>query len=154
MGTTTPVFVGLGGNQPSTDDAFRRARQNLEKQFGTLRTSSLLTTEPHATDAQGPFLNQVVEFRVPSPDPEDILKSLLSLENTIGRERDGTPDRLIDMDLLYVGQTVVRSMELRVPHPRIHRRSFVLRSMVERAPQFVHPVLRRTQRQLLDRIRS
>jgi 2-amino-4-hydroxy-6-hydroxymethyldihydropteridine diphosphokinase len=45
-------------------------------------------------------------------------------------------------------------MELRVPHPRIHRRSFVLRSMVERAPQFVHPVLRRTQRQLLDRIRS
>jgi 2-amino-4-hydroxy-6-hydroxymethyldihydropteridine diphosphokinase len=152
LGKQETIFVGLGGNRASTEAALQQARRNLGDQFDDIQTSDLLTTEPHATDAEGPFLNQVVQFQKESANPRDLLEYLLALEEKIGRKRDQTPNRLIDLDLLYVGQQVVRLQDLRVPHPRVHRRPFVLRSMVELASQFAHPILRRTQRQLLDRM--
>lgn len=154
LSKTKPIFVGLGGNRPATKTALRQARRTLANRFDRIRVSDLLTTEPHATDAEGPFLNQVVQFQTSGPNPQDLLEDLLSLEEEIGRKRDRSPDRLIDLDLLYVGQEIVRHPNFRIPHPRVHRRPFVLRSLVELAPQFVHPILRKTQRQLLDRLDS
>ena len=100
------------------------------------------------------FLNQVFELKEVAMSPEQLLTVLLDLETELGRDRSNEPDRVIDLDLLYYGSVIRREPRLRLPHPRAHRRPFVLQSMVELAPSFLHPVLVRTQTELLVKVRD
>src|SRR6185503_3690437 len=89
---------------------------------------------------------------------EDLLRELLLIEGAMGRARD-VPNgpRVIDIDLLLFGELIVgpdsnpgeRSEEIRVPHPRMHLRRFVLEPLCEIAPELIHPVLGKTCRELL-----
>lgn len=150
----TSVFVGLGGNTPSTREKLSAARDCLSD-YGTVAgTSSILRTEPWNVNASDPFLNQVLELRNVGPSPEQLLSRLLEIESDLGRDRSNEPDRTIDLDLLYYGSHIRRTPKLRLPHPRAHRRPFVLKPMVELAPSFVHPVLGCTQTELLVKVRE
>lgn len=84
--------------------------------------------------------------------PRAALDWLMGLESRLGRDRtDGSPDRVIDLDLLYWGRAV-HPFEPVLPHPRLHRRRFVLEPLVELDPDFVHPLLGCSQRELLHRL--
>lgn len=150
----TPVYVGLGGNLPGTLESFKKARTVLDDRFNLTQSSSVLETEPLNVQTEKTFRNQVVELSDVSLRPHEFLQFLLKLERRLGRDRSTPPDRIIDLDILYFDQLVLRQRSLRLPHPRLHRRLFVLEPMVELHPDFIHPVLKKTQSELLVNVRE
>jgi len=97
------------------------------------------------------FYNQVVHVNTRQDAPE-LLQTLLGIEKELGRQRSAEKryeSRTIDLDILFFNQEVINLAELHVPHLRLHLRRFVLGPMCEIAPNFVHPVLKKTIAQLL-----
>jgi 2-amino-4-hydroxy-6-hydroxymethyldihydropteridine diphosphokinase len=85
------------------------------------------------------------------PAPEELLETLLRVEQSLGRKRDiSKGPRIIDLDLLLCGNKTSDSPVLTLPHPRLHYRRFVLEPLVELAPQLVHPRLHKTMSELLE----
>jgi 2-amino-4-hydroxy-6-hydroxymethyldihydropteridine diphosphokinase len=115
------------------------------------RLSSIYETEPVDVLDQPPFLNMVAELRVTIFSPEQTLARLLRIEYSLGRRRRvarGGP-RTIDLDLLLYGREQSATELLQLPHPRLHKRRFVLTPLSELAPELVHPTLHQTIGQLL-----
>jgi len=103
-------------------------------------------------DWHPPFLNGVAVFATTLAPPE-ILERLLTIETALGRQRSADakpwPPRPIDLDLIAVGDAVVQSPSLVLPHPRMHERRFVLGPLVSLLPDWRHPILDRTASELL-----
>jgi len=149
--TWRKAYLSLGSNMGRRPDNLRRALRLLRVEPGIslTRHSRLYTTAPVGYSAQRDFLNGVVELRT-RLGPRELLSRLKGVELALGRQpgiRNGP--RPIDIDLLLLGRRVVRRRGLEVPHPRMHRRRFVLEPLAEIAPRAVHPILRRTARSLL-----
>ncbi|MBA4177767.1 MAG: 2-amino-4-hydroxy-6-hydroxymethyldihydropteridine diphosphokinase [Leptothrix sp. (in: Bacteria)] len=136
------VFVGLGANLGDARATVVAAVADLAALPGTqvVRCSSLYRSAP--VDAQGPdFINAVVELRT-SLQPEALLAALQAIELAHGRQRPYRhAPRTLDLDLLLHGQQVQATSALTLPHPRLHERAFVLRPLLEIAPDAVHPTL-------------
>ena len=99
-------------------------------------SSSIYETEPWGPKPQGPYLNQVVRGTTQLA-PSVLLTRLLEIEQSLGRERDGTArygPRKIDLDILLYGDVVLLEPELQIPHPRMLERAFVLVPLAEIAP--------------------
>jgi 2-amino-4-hydroxy-6-hydroxymethyldihydropteridine diphosphokinase len=147
---TRLIFIGLGSNQGDRALYLRTAIQALEERgLSASLTSSLYRTDPVEVVDQDEFLNQVVGCET-TLSPERILEACLVVEQTMGRQRtrDKGP-RAIDLDLLLAGDDVREEAALKVPHPRMHLRRFVLVPLVEIAPAARHPVLGVTAAELL-----
>lgn len=109
-----------------------------------VRASRLYSTAPVGYTAQREFLNGVVELRT-SLSPRRLLERLGQIEARMGKRtpfRNGP--RSIDIDVVLFGRRQVRERGLEIPHPRMHRRQFVLAPLVEIAPRAFHPGLRAT----------
>jgi 2-amino-4-hydroxy-6-hydroxymethyldihydropteridine diphosphokinase len=77
--------------------------------------------------------------------PEDLLKKCLYIENQLGRIRlEKWGSRTIDIDLLFLEDTIMNTEALVLPHPELHKRKFVLTSLMELCPDFIHPILHKT----------
>jgi 2-amino-4-hydroxy-6-hydroxymethyldihydropteridine diphosphokinase len=114
------------------------------------RVSSVYETEPLDVKAQPWFLNLVLEVET-SLFPMQLLARTQKIERQLGRKCGSAKGpRTIDIDILLVGNSVIDSPNLVVPHPRMADRRFVLQPLVELAPELRHPVLRRTVRELLE----
>jgi len=134
-----------------------RKRQNLteasrmlsEHGIKILRASSIYRTEPVDFPDQPWFFNQVFEVEAPFAPPK-FLNRIQAVEKAMKRvpRKDRGP-RIIDIDILLAGQTIVKTPGLVIPHPRMHRRNFVLVPLAEIAPDAIHPVTRKKIRTLM-----
>lgn len=114
-----------------------------------MRASSLYETKPWGYSDQPDFINQVLVWNIHTPVHE-ILNACLEIERSMGRKRTVKwGARIIDLDILYAGSHILKTDTLTLPHPGIPTRRFVLEPLVEIAPDFIHPLLLKTNQQLL-----
>jgi 2-amino-4-hydroxy-6-hydroxymethyldihydropteridine diphosphokinase len=147
-------YIGIGSNLGKTLQNCKYAIESLSRINGInpTRTSSFYKTEPVGIEKQNYFINAVVEITT-TLSARDLLQGLRKIERGMGRKREtkGGP-RIIDLDLLFYGQNVIREADLVVPHPEIHKRRFVLEPLYEIASYFIHPVFGVSIRGLKDRL--
>jgi 2-amino-4-hydroxy-6-hydroxymethyldihydropteridine diphosphokinase len=151
---TTPLraYVGMGSNLGDRAGNLLLALRGMtEAGLPVLRLSSVYETEPAGVEEEQPaFLNMVVELGGTLPAPGELLRLLLDLELSLGRQRPRPlAPRTLDLDLLlYKGETVETQL-LTLPHPRLHLRRFVLAPLAELSPDEPHPTLGTTYARLL-----
>lgn len=144
------IYIGIGSNDGDVVANMRTAVRLLNKNALTIeRISSLYRTLPANYASPRTWLNAVVAGRTTS-DPLQLLDRLQAIERHMGRE-NSTPfgPRIIDLDILFYDIVDMDTLRLTIPHPRIAERAFVLMPMVELAPNFMHPTLQYTMRELL-----
>ncbi|HXI22248.1 MAG TPA: 2-amino-4-hydroxy-6-hydroxymethyldihydropteridine diphosphokinase [Pyrinomonadaceae bacterium] len=150
----TKAYVALGSNQGDrAGNLLLGVRGMMEAALCVCRLSSIYETEPISEVEQPPFLNMIAEIGTPLPAPEQVMARLLRIEFLLGRIRDVKDGpRTLDLDLLLYGDHESDTEFLRLPHPRLHERRFVLEPLVEVAPYLIHPVLKCTTVELLERV--
>jgi 2-amino-4-hydroxy-6-hydroxymethyldihydropteridine diphosphokinase len=145
------VYLSLGSNLGDRRAKLRAAIKRLGEAGGIRAVSGFYETEPVDFRDQPWFLNCVVALET-SDSPEALLQRVLAIEQEMGRLRTKKKGpRLIDIDILLFGDRVVEEQEcgLKIPHPAMQQRRFVLEPLAEIAPQALHPQLRKTARELL-----
>ena len=152
----TKAYVALGSNLGDrAGNLLLGVRGMMEAALCVCRLSSIYETEPISEVQQPPFLNMVVEIGNPLPTPAQVMARLLRIEFLLGRIRemkDGP--RTIDLDLLFYGDHESDTEFLRLPHPRLHERRFVLEPLVEIAPHLIHPVLKISAEEMLASVQD
>jgi 2-amino-4-hydroxy-6-hydroxymethyldihydropteridine diphosphokinase len=138
----TTAYIGLGSNLGDREATLRAAiaRLNASREISVLEVSSFRETEPVGFTDQPRFVNAVAAVET-ELEPRRLLEALLAIERAMGRTRDGPRfgPRTIDLDLLLYGDAVLDEPGLRVPHPRMHERTFVLEPLSELDPGLVVP---------------
>jgi 2-amino-4-hydroxy-6-hydroxymethyldihydropteridine diphosphokinase len=135
------VYLGLGTNLGDRLKNLQDARSALEPQVHVVKVSPIYETAPWGYLEQPSFLNQALRAET-ELSPEALLDFLKHLEQELGRTptfRNGP--RLIDIDILFYDHLILTTNKLRIPHPSIEFRTFVLAPLADIAPYFCHPVL-------------
>jgi 2-amino-4-hydroxy-6-hydroxymethyldihydropteridine diphosphokinase len=145
------IYLGLGSNIGDREANLAAALERLEApDLRILRKSPVYETEPVDFTSQRWFLNMVVEAET-ELFPVQLLQRVGRIERALGRTRSVPKGpRIIDIDILLFGRTVVRAATLEIPHPRIAERRFVLAPLADLAPDLRHPVTHQTIRQMLE----
>ncbi|KQS25362.1 2-amino-4-hydroxy-6-hydroxymethyldihydropteridine diphosphokinase [Dyadobacter sp. Leaf189] len=144
------IFLLLGSNLGDRAGILKQARQMIAEKAPIVTESSIYETEPWGLTDQPAFLNQVVEV-TSTDEPELLLTHLLHIEQELGRVRKVRwGARLIDIDILYYGDTILEKEILTLPHPRLKERRFTLVPLFEIAAEFVDPKLKKSVSQLLE----
>lgn len=149
------AYILLGSNIGEREYLLKRAVEMMECRCCRLVASShIYESEPWGFDSDNIFLNQVVCVNT-TLSPHDLLSVLLSIEIQLGRDREHHYDtyvsRPIDIDILYYDDLLVDDPDLTLPHPRLHLRRFTLMPLCDVAPAFIHPVLKLSNVELLER---
>jgi 2-amino-4-hydroxy-6-hydroxymethyldihydropteridine diphosphokinase len=145
------VFLGIGSNLGDRELNLRNAVSMMGELIGSvISASSVWETEPWGFTSESFFLNMVIEVET-ELKPSGVLGRILMTEAKMGRLRSGKgyASREIDIDILFYGSRIMNTRSLVIPHPKLHRRRFVLEPMNEIAPGFIHPVFGRDIRTLL-----
>jgi len=149
------IYVAVGGNLPSTYgspmETCEAAVKQLEAAGLTVSAkSSWYETEPVPKSMQPSFINNVVQIET-DLDSTALLKLLLKIEKQMGRQRSfKNAPRVIDLDMIAYNDEINGSDFLTLPHPRMQDRAFVLYPLAEIAPDWHHPVLKKTAVELKD----
>jgi 2-amino-4-hydroxy-6-hydroxymethyldihydropteridine diphosphokinase len=143
------IYIALGSNLGDRTENLKEALALLQKKgLRIVSVSDFITTAPYGVTDQPDFLNAAAEVQT-EKNPLELLYVLLQVEQEMGRKRlRRWGERNIDLDLLLYDDKIIDLPELKVPHPDMQNRDFVLRPLVQIAPDAVHPVLRKTMAQL------
>lgn len=147
-------FILLGTNMGDRESLLVSAIKHIGESCGdVVACSKIYETEPWGFKAENNFLNQVIKIET-SLLPHELLKELLSIEAVLGRQRIegvcGYQSRSMDLDILYYDDIIVDDADLILPHPRLHLRRFTLLPLCDIASDFVHPLLCKTNKKLLE----
>ncbi len=147
------VYLLLGSNLGDSEKYICDAKQWIEDELGPiLKASSLYRTAAWGETNQADFINQVVVVSS-ALKPQDILRKIVVIETHLGRSRIlKWGARTIDIDILFYGDQCVNEANLIIPHAYLHQRNFTLIPLLEIAPNFYHPVLHKTIKQLCEQV--
>ena len=142
------VYLALGSNLGDRRANLKDAIAALPPQMEVNAKSSVYETPPWGYEDQPKFLNQVIKAKT-YLDAEPLLKHLKRLEVALGR-KESFPNgpRLIDMDILFYDDLVLNTAALSIPHPRLHERGFVLLPLMDINPDLVHPINKKSVREM------
>ncbi|MGA2376007.1 MAG: 2-amino-4-hydroxy-6-hydroxymethyldihydropteridine diphosphokinase [Candidatus Sulfotelmatobacter sp.] len=149
------VYLSLGSNVGDREKQLQEARARLGAIGRVVAMSSVYETEPVEFTEQPWFFNCALALET-SKTPQQLIAAILRIEEEMGRRRlQKKGPRSIDIDILLFDGTVIDSTELdsadlTIPHPALHQRRFVLEPLAEIAPKVLHPVLKKTVRELLE----
>lgn len=147
------LILGLGGNKGDVLSSFSRAEQYIKDEIGSIaKSSSIYQTAAWGQTNQPDFLNNVIVVNT-NLTVEECLAFVLEIEQKLGRVRTDKKwgQRIIDIDILFYNDLVVDQENLIVPHPYIQDRNFVLIPLAEVVPNYMHPNLKKTSLELLER---
>ena len=143
------MYLALGSNLGNRAANLKEAIASLPPQMEVKAKSSVYETPPWGFADQEMFLNQVLRVETYLKH-EPLLRHLKRLEIALGRKSSfKNGPRMIDMDILFYDDLVFESSALVIPHPHMHERGFVLVPMMDIAPDFVHPVKKKSIRELV-----
>ena len=144
------VFLLLGSNIGDRLSYLNQAIEFIASKIGDVdRRSSVYETEAWGNTEQQSFYNQVLSIST-SLNPFELIESVLAIETEIGRVREEKwGSRIIDIDILYYNNQIIDSKDLIIPHPYIAQRRFTIMPLCEIAPDFKHPKLGSSQKELL-----
>jgi 2-amino-4-hydroxy-6-hydroxymethyldihydropteridine diphosphokinase len=144
------AYLSLGSNLGDRAANLQSAIAQLATLGEVIAVSSFYETEPVELTAQPWFLNCAVKLDTEKM-PRQLMAGILSLEQSMGRQRkQKNGPRIIDIDILLFGSSIIGLPSLTVPHPKMHERRFVLEPLAEIAPEARHPVFKHTVRELRD----
>jgi 2-amino-4-hydroxy-6-hydroxymethyldihydropteridine diphosphokinase len=145
------VYLSIGSNEGDRQQALSSAVALIGSSAGqVIAISSVYESEPWGFLAVENFLNLVMQIET-RLEPTELMDVLLTAEKKLGRSRSpgSYQSRIIDIDILFYEDRDIQTLQLCVPHPRLHLRRFVLQPLSELAPELVHPRLGISVRQLL-----
>ena len=144
------VYLSLGSNLGDPAANLNAAIAGLRALGDVAAVSSFYETEPIELAAQPWFLNCAVKLDTEKM-PKQLMSGILDLEQEMGRRRQQKKGpRIIDIDILLFGNSIIETKGLTIPHPAMHQRRFVLEPLAEIAPEVRHPIFKRTVRELRD----
>jgi 2-amino-4-hydroxy-6-hydroxymethyldihydropteridine diphosphokinase len=144
------VYLSLGSNVGDREARLRDALVKLATIGSVVALSSFYETEPVEFTQQPWFLNCALALET-GKTPQRVMAAILGIEEEIGRRRmQKKGPRSVDIDILLFDGAIVDSSDLTIPHPALHQRRFVLEPLAEIAPEVLHPVLKKTIRELRD----
>jgi 2-amino-4-hydroxy-6-hydroxymethyldihydropteridine diphosphokinase len=146
------VFLGIGTNLGNREGNLEQAVTRIKEFIGpVLNSSAIYETEPWGFLTKNEFLNLVVKVET-ILTPSGLLGRIMMIESLLGRVRSEThyTSRLIDIDILLYEDMILDEETLKIPHPLLHERKFVLVPLCEIAPEMVHPVLKKSISELLE----
>ncbi len=142
------VYLSIGTNEGDRKDNIRKALCELSNYCKIIKISKFYRTKPYGYTDQKNFINFVLEVET-FYSPGEFLKKCQSIENKLGRKRlIKWGPRTIDIDILFWSSRIINTEELKIPHYDLHNREFVLKPMLDIAPEFTHPFLKRSIREL------
>ncbi|MCB9262361.1 MAG: 2-amino-4-hydroxy-6-hydroxymethyldihydropteridine diphosphokinase [Flavobacteriales bacterium] len=143
----------LGSNMGDRKEFLEQATEQLAEAFGhVVLHSKIYETEPWGNTEQSKFLNQALVFET-NLRPIIVLETILNIEQNLGRKRyEKWGPRVIDIDIIFYGQTIYQSDILEIPHPYMHERLFVLEPLTEIIPNIVHPLFDKSVKQLKSKL--
>ncbi len=136
-------YLAIGSNMGDRQRNIERAVIYLKELAGVRikKESSVYETPPVGGPLQGDYLNGVIEIET-ALLPDELLDRIKGIESRLGRVKgEENGPRPIDLDILFYADVVISGGRLKIPHPRLHEREFVLRGLNEIAPGFIHPKL-------------
>ena len=145
------VYLSLGSNMGDRQMLLQLAIGLITYRIGRVKQLSSVVETPAWGFEGDAFFNACVGVET-ALNPQDVLNELLAIESLLGRERkkaEGYQARTIDLDILFYEDKVIDTEHLNIPHPRMEKRNFVLAPLAEIAPDFKHPVLKQSIRQLV-----
>jgi deoxyguanosine kinase len=147
------VFLSLGTNLGNKQDNLLKAIKEIREGIGHVaKLSGIYETAAWGFECKDNFLNQVILVET-DLSPFQLIDSCLVIENKMGRERKNSANyesRIIDIDILFFGEEIVKGASLQIPHSMLHQRRFILEPLNEIAPELIHPILGKSISELLE----
>ncbi|MCX7821699.1 MAG: 2-amino-4-hydroxy-6-hydroxymethyldihydropteridine diphosphokinase [Brevinematales bacterium] len=138
------IYLSIGTNQGDKKENIRKALCYLNDFCKILKISRFYRTKPYGYTNQKRFINFAIEVES-NLTPVEFLKKCQSIEELLGRKRlIKWGPRTIDIDILFWNNEIINIKELNIPHYDLHNREFVLKPMLDIAPEFIHPIFRKS----------
>lgn len=142
------IYFSLGTNLGDKEQNLCQAINHIQKRIGkVISQSAFYSTPPWGFTSNNIFLNAAILVNS-SFSPFEILETSKHIECEMGRthksENGVYSDRVIDIDLLLYDDLILDTPALKLPHPLMHERGFVMKPLVEIAPEIMHPILKKT----------
>ncbi|MDA1060909.1 MAG: 2-amino-4-hydroxy-6-hydroxymethyldihydropteridine diphosphokinase [bacterium] len=148
------IYISLGSNLGKRNEHLKSALKEIREFARITKKSKVYETDPIGLTEQGKFLNMVIEIET-ELKPIELIVRLEETEHKLGRVREMVNGpRTIDLDILIYGSQIVNTPNLKIPHPRMHKREFVLIPFAEISEETIHPKLKKSIKELKNELRK